>query len=102
MPRHRRYLGASAQVPDMRPRRLLRRVAASACDEALRGDGASADPVARTRRALDVVLRRRSHDRPLITVLPESVPPTWTSNCTTHRTRLRTRPRRPPAAPSLP
>jgi len=57
---HWRPLGASAIVPDLRPRWLLRFFAEQTCDEALPRDKAPAGSFLRAGRRLDVVLRRRS------------------------------------------
>jgi hypothetical protein len=49
-----RHVGAPPPVPDLRPRRLLRRLEKQACDEALPFDAASHHHVARARRRLEL------------------------------------------------
>src|ERR671935_829789 len=62
-------MGPSAAMPSVRPRRLLRRLAEPACDEALPQDVASGDPVLRAGRDVAVLLR----GRPLRRVLKDRV-----------------------------
>ena len=54
----RRPVGAPAHVPAVREGRLLRQLAEPPRNRALRGDGASADPLRRAVRGVEVVLRR--------------------------------------------
>src|ERR1700756_4811902 len=59
MPRHGGYGGGSAPVPDLRPRRMLRRIEEQACHQAFPFDPASDHHLARTRGGLELVLHRR-------------------------------------------
>src|SRR6266568_8868342 len=67
MSRHRRQLGPPSALSRVRPRRMLRRLAEQARDEALPRDVAPGDPFVRARRALAVLLPRRSFRRVTIT-----------------------------------
>src|SRR5215471_12930063 len=60
--RHGRYLGSSAPLPDLRARRLLRRFQEQARDQAFPRDEAPDHELARARRRLELVLRRRDRD----------------------------------------
>src|SRR5262245_48819976 len=61
VPRDWEPLGASAALPDLRARRMLRLLAQPARDRPLQGDRPSGHPVLRAWRGLAVVLRRRPH-----------------------------------------
>src|SRR5258708_440522 len=63
MPEDGRALGAPALVPDLRPRRLLRRLAEQARHQAFPCDQAPDHEELRAGRGLGVVLRRRNHVR---------------------------------------
>src|SRR5712691_583779 len=60
MPQDGRHLGASAAVPHLRARRLLRRIEEQARHQALSRDEAPDHHLARTGRELELVLRRRA------------------------------------------
>src|SRR5207237_404166 len=62
VPEDGRHVAASAPVPRLRPRRLLRRLEEQARDQALPLDEAPDHHVARAGRGLELVLRRRSDD----------------------------------------
>src|SRR3954470_17151069 len=62
MPRTRRHLGASAAVPHLWQRRLLRRLEEQARDEALPFHQPSDRHIDRARRGLELVLHRRGGD----------------------------------------
>ncbi len=59
LPAHRRQVAAPPDLPDVWTRRLLRRLTQSACVGARPRHVASDHPFARTRRGLELVLRRR-------------------------------------------
>ena len=63
MPGDGRHLGAPASVPQLRPRRLLRRLEEPARHQALQGNAASDHRGLRPARRLGLVLRRRGHPR---------------------------------------
>src|SRR6266567_1397452 len=63
MPGHGRYVGAPSPVPDLRACGVLRRFEEQARHEALPLDPASDSDLARTRRGLELVLRRRARHR---------------------------------------
>ena len=63
LPRHRRGLGASAHVPDLRPDRLLRQLPEPAREQARRRQRASDRSFRRARRGLELVLHRRGRLR---------------------------------------
>ena len=74
----RRFLGASAAVPRVRPRRLLRQLEEQACDQAFSCDRTSGHALARTGRDVGLVLTSTSAFSTRCPGLParaEAVPP---------------------------
>ena len=62
LPRHRRQVAASADLPGVRKSRLLRRLAQPSRHGAREGERAPDHPLARARRSVVVVLYRRTDD----------------------------------------
>src|SRR6266404_5354447 len=63
MPAHRQQLGSFAALPDLRPRRVLRRLPWAACKASCPPRVSSRYRFLRTRRALGLVLRGRRYGR---------------------------------------
>src|SRR5690349_7242183 len=79
MPRHGRHVGAPAPVSHLRSCGLLRRLEEQARDAALPLGSSSHHHVARARRDLELVLRRRHRDGARRRMTEATVPATATS-----------------------